>query len=190
MDRKYTVTKAAKISYLYEIVFERDENGIETSRLVSAFPKCVCNFKNHSTEITYINRTLVKYKDLYDWLISSSTNSVTFDPIRLSPLLFQWRQYEWARSSSLPTVEPLVIKKNSRPVRRTSDWFFSPKEDGSGISNSHGPSIRRIITTDDNDPFFQIYLEILQARRQYYLSIRNPSKREAKSEMWPIWKIL
>lgn len=53
MDRKYTVTKAAKISYLYEIVFERDENGIEISRLVSAFPKCVCNFKNHSTEITY-----------------------------------------------------------------------------------------------------------------------------------------
>lgn len=65
-------------------------------------------------------------------------------------------------------------------MRGTSDWFFSPKEDGSGISNSHGPSIRRIITTDDNDPFFQIYLEILQARRQYYLSIRNPSKREAK----------
>lgn len=27
-------------------------------------------------------------------------------------------------------------------MRRTSDWFFSPKEDGSGISNSHDPSIQ------------------------------------------------
>lgn len=54
------VTKAAKIENLYEIILQRDENVI-------------LKRESFYEANNIINRTLVKYKDLYDWLISTST---------------------------------------------------------------------------------------------------------------------